>query len=76
LKLKKATRKGGTERKIIMKDTMIIAMNELMNNYRHFKEEVKKNFFWDDMKDVTFEVETGYDRYKDWGSQICSKNIC
>lgn len=47
-----------------------------MNNYRHFKEEVKKNFFWDDMKDVTFEVETGYDRYKDWGGQICSKNIC
>lgn len=53
-----------------MKDTMIIAMNELMNNnYRQFKEEVKKNFFWDDMKDVTFEVETGYDRYKDWGGQ-------
>jgi hypothetical protein len=53
-----------------MKETMIIAMNELMNNnYRHFKEEVKKNFFWDDMKDVVFEVETGYDRYKDWGGQ-------
>lgn len=49
---------------------MIIAMNELMNNnYRQFKEEVKKNFFWDDMKNVTFEVETGYDRYKDWGGQ-------
>lgn len=53
-----------------MKDTMIIAMTELTNNnYRQFKEEVKKNFFWDDMKDVTFEVETGYDRYKDWGGQ-------
>lgn len=40
-----------------------------MNNYREFKEEVKKNFFWDDMKDVIFEVETGYDRAKDWGGQ-------
>lgn len=51
-----------------MKET-IIKINELMGNYRTFKEEVKKNFFWDDMKNVTFEVETGYDRYKDWGGQ-------
>lgn len=42
-----------------MKDTMIIATNELMNNYKKFKEETKKNFFWDDMSNVIFNVETG-----------------
>lgn len=55
---KKATREGGKERKVIMTET-IIAMNDLMNNYRTFKEETKKNFFWDDMSNVIFNVETG-----------------
>lgn len=51
-----------------MKET-IITMNELMDNYREFRKKVKQNFFWEDMREVVFEVETGYDRDKDWGGE-------
>lgn len=37
----------------------IIKINKLMGNYRTFKEEVKRNFFWGDMSNVIFNVETG-----------------
>lgn len=58
-----------------MKET-IIKINELMGNYRTFKEEVKKNFFWfwEDMTEVFFEVETGMDRVKECGGE-CFKSF-
>ena len=52
-----------------MKETMIIKMNELMNNYREFKEAMKERFFFDDVTEVEFEVETGLDRENESGGQ-------
>ena len=59
-----------------MKDTMIIAMNELMNNYREFKEAMKERFFFDDLTEVDFEVETGTDRTEEWGGQHFKSLYC
>lgn len=53
----------------VMKETMIIKMNELINNYREFKEAMKERFFFDDITEVNFEVETGLNRDKESGGE-------
>ncbi len=52
-----------------MRDTKTITMNELMNNYREFKEAMKERFFFDDLTEINFEVETGTDRVEECGGQ-------
>lgn len=52
-----------------MKETMIFKMDELMNNYREFKEAMKERFFFDDLTEVDFEVETGLNREEESGGQ-------
>ena len=52
-----------------MKETMIIKMNELIKNYREFKEAMKERFFFDDLTEVDFEVETGLNREKESGGE-------